>query len=175
MSYEENPSTDRPGGVRPGAVLVMPAQRQEKNLSSADQKFMMKAARINLAEIECAQLALKHGTGTQLKAFAERMLKDHRRLNDQLKEVAAKHNVTLPTTLNAQQRQEAEQLSRLKGTAFDNAFANDMVTNHARATAKFKQEAKNVQDPRLRRWTDQAIPVLDEHLRLARKLERTEK
>src|SRR5579872_2657875 len=68
------------------------------SLSSADQKFIKEAAQGGMAEVELGQLAIQNASSEQVKKFGQRMVTDHSKANDQLKELAASKGVTLPQT-----------------------------------------------------------------------------
>ena len=71
------------------------------SLSSSDRNFLMKAAQGGMAEVDLGQLASQRASDPQVKQFAERMVADHGKANDQLKQIASSKNVTLPTDVPA--------------------------------------------------------------------------
>ncbi len=60
-----------------------------------------------------------------------------------------------------------DELSKLKGSAFDQAYAKDMVSGHQKAIEQFEMEAKNGQDADVKAWAEKSLPTLREHLELA--------
>lgn len=156
-------------------VLAVGASAQAGKLSKADRMFIMKAAEGNLLEIRLAEMAFKKGQGEAVKKFAERLVRDHTKAYEELKKVAKKLGVTVPTKLNAKEQNEIEKFAKLKGAQFDKAYAPFMVQEHTTDVAKFKMESKKVQNADLRRWVEQTLPVLEEHLQMARKLKTTGK
>jgi hypothetical protein len=77
------------------------------SLSSSDRNFIMKAAQGGMAEVELGQLASQRASDPQVKQFAERMVADHGKANDQLKQIASSKNVTLPTDVPAAEKRSA--------------------------------------------------------------------
>jgi putative membrane protein len=53
---------------------------------------------------------------------------------------------------------------KLKGTAFDRHYAQEMVAGHTKAIAIYKKEAADAQNPALKSYAEQALPVLEKHL-----------
>ena len=67
------------------------------DLTRSDRAFMTKAAQGGLAEVELGRIAAQRATDPQVKQFAQRMVDDHGKANDKLKQVATSKNLTLPT------------------------------------------------------------------------------
>ena len=72
-------------------------QRLRQKTRNPDQKFVEEAAHGGMAEVEAGKLAQKQASQASVKAFAEHMVTDHTRANDQLKQIAMTKGMTLPT------------------------------------------------------------------------------
>jgi len=137
---------------------------------TADRKFMDKAAQGGMAEVELGQLAEQNGQSAEVKSFGKRMVDDHSKANDQLKQLADQKGVALPTSLNAQDQATKNRLSKLQGAAFDKAYMKDMVTDHKKDVAEFQRESKVAHDADLKSWAGQTLPTLQSHLQEAEKI-----
>ena len=64
-----------------------PNQSEDRSSKTAtsDQSFVTEAAAGGLAEVELGQLAAEKSSNPEVKKFAERMVTDHGKANDQLK------------------------------------------------------------------------------------------
>src|SRR5215204_6234316 len=71
------------------------------NTAVVQDNFWSKAAQGGMAEVELAKLALQKSTNADVKKFAQMMVTDHTKANDELKALAAKKNVTLPTDIGS--------------------------------------------------------------------------
>jgi putative membrane protein len=71
-------------------------QMSSTMLSSADRDFIMKAADGGRAEVELGQLAVSKASNSDVKAFAQRMVDDHGKANNELMQLAQTKGVTLP-------------------------------------------------------------------------------
>ncbi len=131
---------------------------------------MDKAAQGGMAEVELGQLAEQNAQNPNVKAFAKRMVDDHSKANDQLKQLAAQEGVSLPTTLDAKDQATKDRLSKLQGAAFDKAYMHDMVMDHKKDVAEFKHESTAAKTPALRDWAQQTTPTLESHLQEAEKV-----
>lgn len=160
-------------GVAVFTLLSFPAIAQNANQGSAnrltgsDQSFLMKAAEGNMAEVELGRLAEQHSSNPAVKQFGQRMVTDHTKLQDELKTVAAKEGVTLPTSLNSKEQATVNKLSAVNGSTFDRDYINDMVSDHKADISEFQKEINNGSDPSVKQLAQMALPTLHEHLTLA--------
>jgi putative membrane protein len=138
-----------------------------KSSKKMDQTFAMKAAQGGLAEVQLGQLAAQKASNPDVKAFGQKMVDDHQKANDQLKQAAAQENIALPTEPAAKDKAEAARLEKLSGDAFDKAYMSHMVADHKKDVAEFQKEAKSGQDPQIKSFAQQTVPTLQEHLKLA--------
>jgi len=139
-----------------------------------DHTFMKKAAEGGMAEVQMGQLAQQNGQSQQVKDFGQRMVTDHTKANDQLKQVAQHENVALPTSPSAHDQAEYNKMSKLHGDAFDKAYSKMMVADHKKDIAEFKQEASAGDDPQVKNFASQTLPTLQEHLQLAEQMKSAE-
>jgi len=133
----------------------------------ADHSFVTKAAQGGLAEVELGNLAESKASSPAVKQFAQRMVSDHTKANDQLKSIASKDNIQLPTTMDAKDRAEKDRLDKLTGADFDRAYMRYMVSDHRNDVSEFQHEADNGKNPDVKEWAGKTLPVLQEHLTLA--------
>jgi putative membrane protein len=136
----------------------------------SDAHFAKKAAQGGMAEVKLGQLALKNGSSATVKKFGQRMIDDHTKANDQLKDTAAKENVSLPSGLNAKDQARYDSLAKLSGAAFDKAYAQDMVKDHEMDIAEFKEESQNGKDGAIKNFAVQTLPTLEDHLKDAKRM-----
>jgi putative membrane protein len=149
-------------------VSVAGAQQNQANrLSSGDNSFVTKAAQGGMAEVELGNLAMQKATDPKVKEFAQRMVTDHTKANDDLKSVAASKGITLPTSLDSKDESTKNRLSGLHGAAFDHAYMEDMVSDHKTDISEFKRESSHGTDPDVKAFATKTLPTLDEHLQLA--------
>ncbi len=133
-------------------------------LSAADKQFMKKAAVGGMAEVELGQLATEKAANDDVKKFGQRMVDDHSKANDQLKQVAANEGVDLPQQLSAKDKALKARLSKLSGESFDKAYMTAMVKDHTKDVADFRRESENGQDPEVRNFAKETLPTLESHL-----------
>jgi putative membrane protein len=154
------------------ALLCLGATQAMAALSAADKTFATKAAAGGQAEVELGQLATRDASAPAVKQFGERMVTDHTQANQALIEIARQKNLTLPSTPDAADQATEKKLSALKGHAFDSAYMQDMVQDHQKDVADFRNESETGQDPDLKAFAAKYLPVIEHHLQMAQAAER---
>lgn len=128
--------------------------------------FMMKAAQGGMAEVELGKLAASKAQSADVKSFGQKMVTDHSKANDELKAVAAKKSVTLPTDVNAEQKAEMDKLSKLSGAEFDKEYVKMMVEDHEKDVADFEKESSSGADADVKAFATKTLPTLKSHLEM---------
>lgn len=144
--------------------------------AATSNDFVEKAAAGGIAEIEASRLALEKSQSADIKAFANMMITDHGKANDQLASIAKKNDIEVPdsTTLI---KQAKEKILDMRDESFDAAYANNQVKAHEEAIELFKKEANTVTDDKtkgateLKGFAQQMLPGLQKHLDMAKKLQ----
>lgn len=152
------------------AGLIVHAQdsgNSANRMAAADSTFARKAAQGGMAEVKLGQLAQDHASSDAVKKFGQRMVDDHSKANDELKDIASKKGMTLPTDLDAKDQNTYDRLSKLNGAAFDRAYMADMVKDHRTDIAEFQREANGGNDPDLKSFASKTLPTLQQHLQMA--------
>lgn len=126
------------------------------SLSAKDKTFMKKAAKGGMMEVALGKLAEQNGQSEDVKSFGKRMVADHGKANDELKSIASKKGVQLPSKEHSG-----------KWTS-DKAYMDMMVKDHEKDLAEFKEEANSGSDPDVKKFADDTAKVIQEHLDLAK-------
>ncbi|QJD96471.1 DUF4142 domain-containing protein [Mucilaginibacter robiniae] len=129
-----------------------------------DSKFAVDAANGGMAEVELAKVAQAKATNPQVKSFADMMIKDHTKANDELMALAKTKNITLPTTLGNDEQKVMTDLNQKKGADFDKAYVSDMVDDHKKDVDLFEKASKDSKDADLKAFATKTLPVLKMHL-----------
>jgi putative membrane protein len=151
-------------------ALTGPAAAQVQLVSDQDREFVNKAATGNLAEVELGRVAAQRAARPSVRSFGERMVTDHGRSNADLASLARSKGIEAPTALEPSQQAVRDRLSALNGNDFDRAYMSEMVRDHTEDIALFERAAETSTDPELKAWAAQSLPMLREHLALARQV-----
>jgi putative membrane protein len=135
------------------------------------ESFASQAAIIGKAEIELGQIALKNTQDAGVRKYAERMVKDHGAADKKLKAIAAKENLQLPQSLDAEHESLKMKLQSLKGADFDRAYMSAMSKCHDKAVALFESVSQQPQmSGDLKQFAASTLPTLEEHKEMAHSL-----
>ena len=140
-------------------------------MSSADSTFANKAAQGGMAEVKLGELAKEKASSQAVKDFGQKMIDDHTKANDELKQVAARDGITLPTSIDAKDQATYDRLSKLSGAEFDKAYMRDMVSDHRTDVNEFKRESERGTNPNLKSFAAKTLPTLEQHLNMAESTE----
>ncbi|MGD0212037.1 MAG: DUF4142 domain-containing protein [Terriglobales bacterium] len=146
------------------------AQTMSSGLSAADKKFVREAAEGGMAEVELGQLAVQKASSDDVKKFGQRMVDDHSKANDKLKELASGKGINLPSSPNAKQEATKDRLSKLSGDEFDKAYMRDMLQDHKQDVAAFRMESKTGRDADVKSFAAQTLPTIQDHLKEAQNI-----
>ena len=145
------------------------------SMSKADRdgadpaKFVNKAGQGGLAEVALSKAAKATSQDPKIKQFADQMLRDHGKANDELKSIAQSKGLTVPTSLDAEHQAALQKLSHQKGSEFDTAYAKQMQMDHEKTIALFRG-AEQSSDPDLAAFAKKTLPTLTEHEKMANEL-----
>jgi putative membrane protein len=137
---------------------------------AADETFVQKAAMGGLAEVDAGNLAQQQGGSDAVKQFGAKMVADHGKANDELKQIATGKSMSVPSAPDAAHQAAKAKLQAKSGAAFDQAFKAQMVADHKATIALFEQEAKNGKDADLKAFASKTLPDLQGHLKMAQAL-----
>jgi putative membrane protein len=159
------------GGVAAQAASQAPAKGAlagaSASVAAADKTFVQKAAVGGMAEVELGKLAQQKASNDAVKQFAARMVDDHSKANDELKQIASAKGIEVPTDLDAKSRSELARLQKLSGAQFDRAYMDGMVADHKQDVAEFKKQSSSGRDSDLKAFAGKTLPTLADHLKMA--------
>ncbi len=131
-----------------------------------DNDFAMAAADGGMAEVEFSRLAQNKGTAASVKDLANMMVKDHTAANNELKAMATKMGLSLPTALSERNKQKHDNLSNMSGAEFDEAYTDIMLKDHNATIALFEGQASGGMNAEMKAWAAGKLPALKHHLEM---------
>ena len=143
------------------------------NRTEDDAEFAVEAADAGMLEVQLGTLALTKAQSPQVKQFAQMMVDDHTKANNELKTLAQQKNITLPTTLGNEKQREFENFGDKTGAEFDKEYVDKMVKDHRETIDEFEEEAEEGKDPEIKAWASSKLTALRHHLEEAERLQET--
>ena len=134
-------------------------------MATDDQNFIQKAATGGLAEVSLGQQVSPAAKNPDAKSFADKMVTDHSKANDELKQLASNKGISLPTDTDQEHKDAAQKVMSAKDV--DKAYIDEMVKDHDKDVKEFEDASKSAKDADLKAWIDKTLPVLKEHQKMA--------
>jgi putative membrane protein len=146
------------------------AADDRQKLSDTDMKFIMNAAKGGKMEVDLGKLAKDKAGSQDVKDFGQKMVDDHSKANDQLKDLAKKKDVELKdkSDKDDEAQKMMDHLSSLSGADFDKAYMKHMVEDHEKDVKEFEEASNSASDADLKKWASDTLPILKQHLQLAK-------
>ena len=155
------------------SIPALAQAKTAKGTAMSDQKFVDLAAQIDMVEANLGQLAQSASSSQPVKDYGQMLATDHTKDFGQLFVVAHQANLNMPDAIDAEHNKAMiDPFQKLKGTAFDHRYINEMVVGHTKAIAVFKKEAADADNAALKSYAEEVLPVLQKHLDGAKALEK---
>jgi putative membrane protein len=153
------------------ALISLPALAADK-LPEATQKFIDTAAVANKFEIDTSELALKYGKGADVKAFAQEMIDDHKKIGEEFKATLTAANITPPKdALDLTHEAKYAKLRVFTTEAgFDSSYVSTQLAAHEDAVKLFGDYAENGPTPAVKEFAAKTLPKLEHHLAMVKEL-----
>ena len=164
MSAETTTTTSTTTERHPTATASVTT---DSKLSHGDRSFFEKAAKGGMKEVAVSTAAMDRLMNPQVKQFAQMMVTDHTGANAELLALAAAKGVTLPS----KDKNYDEKWSK-KTKGVDEDYMKEMVSDHKDTVDLFEKAAKS-EDTEIAAFARKTLPKLQQHLTMARDLEKT--
>jgi putative membrane protein len=126
----------------------------------------------NISAVQHSEIAAQKATSPAVKQLATKTRDDHKRLDAELKSLAAERGVQLtPDDAVAQSvKSSVDRLRAMNGPEFDRAYAEATVADRTQQVDVLKQmrDATPGKDAKLKKWLDDAENVMEGHRNEAR-------
>lgn len=166
-----SPQPDTLGSERTPGINPKSSDTTSVDPMAADKDFLKEAAQGSAVEVALGRMAQEKGSSDAVKAFGKRMVDDHSKAADELRQVAQMAKLDVPSDMPKKAKKAQDKLSKLSGTDFDRAYAKLMVSDHKEDVKAFEREAHNGAVPPVKDFAAKTLPTLQEHLKMAEELE----
>jgi putative membrane protein len=154
-----------------GAMTGRDTTSSKDKLSWGDRHFVTKAADGGKDEVAIAQLAATQASNSEVKAFAQKLVDDHTKVNEELTGIAQQKNVKLEN--DDDHDRSYKRLAKKSGMEFDRDFVEHMIDDHEKDIKMFEKAAKDAKDSEVRAFASKHVDHLREHLKIAQGLRAT--
>lgn len=174
------------GAQQTGEGSPESAQQSSQEKNQQEQKLppevmvLSKMHKTNQMEVKAGKLAMQKGSAEDVREYGERLMRDHQMNDDKVKKLAEEEGITLvkpePQTQEEKkrakhQKETMQKLQKLEGEEFDRVYLKFMVEGHEHAIKTLsKALEEKLKDPDVRELVEKSVPILQQHLELARQL-----
>lgn len=155
------------------AAMETASANNADNMAKEAQDFVNNAGQANLVEIRTSEMALEKSTNADVKAFAQKMIDDHKAALDKIKATASSASLMAPPeALDDFHMRRINDLTETDGDAdFDADYAALQVDAHNDAIKLFEDYSRDSDaTPELKALADEMLPALNEHKTMAETL-----
>jgi putative membrane protein len=134
------------------------------------QSFVTKAGTAGQYEVRAAEVARQKAESADVRQFADEMVNDHEKANQELGALATQRNWTLPASLDAKHQGMLDRLRKLDGFEFEREYAKQQLQAHQEAVVLFEEQSERGTDLQLKAWARKKLETLQTHLQHAMQL-----
>jgi putative membrane protein len=172
----QTPPPSRPSSPPPQTTPRDQADKAKPQAStmSADADFAHKAAMGGKHEVDGAKFAVNKATNADLKALANKLIKDHTTANTELNSLIKGNSMMKGDSAHGDMAMKddagKESWRSMSGAAFDRAYVDHLIEEHQKTITLFETEANSGSDAKLKAFANKTLPTLREHLKAAQDL-----
>jgi len=137
-----------------------------------DARFLVDARNLNILEIELCELATTSGYASAIVSLAEKNLKDHLRMEEELKDLAYREQISIPNVMDVNDVDAYNKVYRADRQDFDRNFIAEIKEINARNMQKFLLMATDAKDADVRAYSARKLDMLRTHQQRMEEVER---
>ncbi len=154
-----------------GSILLAAALTPVAAQADSPREFLQNALMGDNSEIMLGNLAAERGRSEGVREFGRTLVRDHSQARNEVLDVGRRFGLRPTREVKPEVREMRDRLIALRGRAFDREFISHMVEDHRNDIGEFRDEAREHHGP-VSDLAARQLPVLREHLRTARALDR---
>jgi len=136
-----------------------------------DKAFLKRVAADDMMQVELGKLAAEKASNDAVKQYGRKIADDRQKAHEEVTQLAAKHGVNVPETLDSKHKSKIDKLAKLEGQNFDRAFLKEATHNDGDDIAEFQAEANGGSDAAVKSFATRVLPMLQAHVQMAKNLQ----
>lgn len=133
-------------------------------------EFLVKTTEGRLITIKEAKLGVLKGTTSEVRSYAQLLIKDQTSMLEEIKKIAADRDITLPDGVSDKMREGQMDLSEEAGKDFDAKFIK-MIQTGLERDIKLLEKANEFSDKGINDFAEKYIPAIQSHLEKIQRIE----
>jgi putative membrane protein len=155
-----------------GILALATATAWAHGVNMSAENFVRKASIANEFEIESSKLALEKSENNDIKSFAQKMVDDHTKTGNKLKDVLQSSQSPLVPVdkLDDAHQEQLDKLEASAGKSFDRRYIALQTDAHKDAVQLFDGYSLHGKDKALKDFAAETLPALQNHLKHVKEL-----
>src|SRR5262249_50082526 len=150
----------------------------ESSSKSSSGAILAQIHQADLKEVAMGKIAVEKASSSEVREYADQLIKDHATVDHTVVATARTMNVRLHDTAATRKgRQERahtsmteEKLKSASGAQFDRLFLQQTSADHDKLIRALKQQREDASDDDIEALIDKILPILEQHKELAQML-----
>jgi len=132
-----------------------------------DAQAVVDAYTASMFEMKLSDSINKYVQREDVRSLAMSMSQAHAAIDGQLKSLADKKAISLPTGLTADKEDKIKDLHDKKIKEVEKQYVENLIADHKEAIANYEKWSSDCTDPDIAAWFMKALPELRKHLDMA--------
>jgi putative membrane protein len=137
----------------------------------SDEEFVRRAWSVGNAEIQLGAVAKEQAMDSDVRVLADQLVADHGRSNNILFAIARDKHVSVSGDLDTVHKARLDALTTRTGTDFDRDYLEGVRVNQEAMVGLFQTESRTGNDPDVRLFATQHLPIMQAHAERTRLLQ----
>lgn len=139
-------------------------------VAPADRAFLQKTSQGADYEMALARMAVGGATHPEVRAYAQRIVKDHEQANTVLRRLLKAEGVAVPANMTAADLARLTRLKTLHGAAFDKDYIAEVTRINAADERESGKESRVTKDEQIKGYLKRFSQMDAEHKRMGEQL-----
>jgi putative membrane protein len=134
-------------------------------------EFIQQAVTKDMLIMAVTRMATQKAVTPQVRQFSQHLVTSYSQSHIMLQDFANQQNVIIPDSMHPEQMAIRNHLRTLSGTGFDKAYVQVQVQAHEDIIAWYERAHREIRDDEVKAFIDYAVPMYQQHLDNALKLQ----
>lgn len=175
LAQSQNQNTNQNRDKNTNSDVRKSNEHKGDNKKNSDEKFIKEATKGGMKEVAMGKQGSTMASSTRVKNFAEMMVRDHTKANNELKSLTQKNKINVSHEDDMDNKKanddDMKDMRNKSGMDYDKEYMDKMVKDHEKDIELFKSEAKNGKNATVKSWASKTLPVLEMHLDSAKAIQ----
>lgn len=149
--------------IATAGALFLAHAAMAADIDKKDAEYLQKSAQGLMSEVKLGDMAQKQAADERVKQFGKRMVDDHGKDLQNVKQLASQKHVNLPDAPDKDQTREADKLAKLSGAAFDKEYVKYEMKDHKDDVEENGKTMKKAKDPDVRKFAGEEYRTVVGH------------